>query len=247
MPISQSHYRRALEMGGCRICSIFFDAKGNLVKIANTVIVLIVMAAASLVGIFAFKKEEPFSSTLYALCMALFVSSVFYAATVLVPDIQRRKRIRRALRKQYRSFKKKCIDMFLMSANSQGYEKPEKLLDHQEFKQYFSAQTANGQSRWELVAASMDDQDCFFDEIVRGFDFLSREITHARSSVDIDDDRVEDFFVNLNRVIHGIESAKASTDDYKHFCRNLWRIFTGWDDWSGEWEEDVIETMIDKI
>jgi hypothetical protein len=76
------------------------------------------------------------------------------------------------------------------------------------------------------VATNVDDQDYIFDEIVREFDFLSREIEFARSSVNIDDEKVEDFLVNLSQVIHAIKAAEANTDDYKHFCRTLWSIFT---------------------
>lgn len=205
------------------------------------------MAIGSLIGVLALKGEDPVSSVLYATCLALFVSSIFFAVTVIAPEAKRRNRIRKGLRKQYRSFKRRCIDLFLISAKSQGYQGRDNLLNHQEFRRYFSIEVANGQSRWDLVATSIDDQDYIFDEIVREFDFLNREIEFARSSVDIDDEKVEDFLVNFSQVIHIIKAAEANSDDYKHFCRTLWSIFTRWNFIDGQLEEDIIESMIEKI
>ncbi len=121
------------------------------------------------------------------------------------------------------------------------------MLNHQEFRRYFSIKVANGQSRWDLVATSIDDQDYIFNEIVRELDFLIREIDFARSSVDINDEKVDGFLVNLSQVIHTIKAAEANSDDYKHFCRTLWSIFARWNCIDGQLEEDIIESMIEKI
>ena len=208
---------------------------------------IIFIALASLLGVILFNEEESILSLFHATCFALFVSSIFYAVTVIAPEIERSKRIRKGLRKQYRSFKRRCIDLFLISAKSQDYENREKLLDHKEFRKYFSLSLANRQSRWDLVATSIDDQDYIFDEIVREFDYLAREIDFARSSIDIDDEEVEDFLINLNQVIQTIKAAKANSDDYKHFCRTLWSIFTKSNMIDGQLEDDLIESMIERI
>ncbi len=216
-------------------------------QINSTSITLSAIAIGSLVGVLALKGDESVSSALYATCLALFVSSIFFAVTVIAPEVKRRNRIRRGLRKQYRSFKRRCIDLFLISAKSQGYQDRDNLLNHQEFRRYFSIEVVNGQSRWDLVATIIDNQDYIFDEIVRELDFFSREIEFARSSVDIDDEKVDDFLVNLSQVIHTIKAAEANSDDYKYFCRTLWSIFTRWNFMDGQLEEDIIETMIEKI
>jgi len=213
---------------------------------SNT-ITTIVIALAAISGVVALKGEDSFSSIAYATCLALFTSSVFYAVTVILPEARRRSRIKRGLNKQYRSFKKRCIDLFLIKSNSQDYQYRDNLLDHQEFRRYFNIQFANGQSRWDLVATSIDDQDYIFDEIVRELDFLDREIEFARSTVEMNDEKVEQFFINLRQGIHTIKAAEANSDDYKHFCRTLWSIFTRWNFIDGQLEEDIIETMIGEI
>jgi len=213
-------------------------------RFKSTTITTIVIALASLSGLVALKGVDSFPSIMYETFLALFTSSVFYAATVIVPETKRINKVRRGLNQQYRSFKKRCIDLFLIASKSQDYHYRDNLLDHQEFRRYFSIQIANGQSRWDLVATSIDDQDYIFREIVREFDFLDREIEFARSSVQINDEKVEQFFVNLRQVIHTIKCAEANSDDYKHFCRTLWSIFTRL---KGELEEDIIESMIKNI
>ncbi len=117
----------------------------------------------SIAGVLAFKRDEPIASVLYAVSLALLVSSIFFTVTVIAPEGKRRSRIRKGLRKQYRSFKRRCIDLFLMSAKSQDYRDRDNLLDHQEFRRYFSIEVANGQSRWDLVATSIDNQDYIFE------------------------------------------------------------------------------------
>jgi len=210
----------------------------------STTITTIVIALASISCLVALKGVDSFSSIMYETFLALFTSSVFYAATVIVPETKRINKVRRGLNQQYRSFKKRCIDLFLIASKSQDYQYRDNLLDHQEFRRYFSIQIANGQSRWDLVATSIDNQDYIFREIVREFDFLDREIEFARSSVRINDEKVEQFFINLRQVIHTIKGAEANSDDYKHFCRTLWSIFTRL---KGELEEDIIESMIKNI
>ena len=216
-------------------------------QINSTNIVLFGIVLVSIAGVLAFKRDEPITSILYAVSLALLVSSIFFTVTVIAPEAKRRSRIRKGLRKQYRSFKRRCIDLFLISAKSQDYRNRDNLLDHQEFRRYFSIEVANGQSRWDLVATSIDNQDYIFQEIVRELEFLSREIEFVRSSVDIDDEEVEDFLINLSRLIHTIKAAEANSDDYKHFCRTLWSIFTRWNVIDGQLEEDIIESMIERI
>jgi hypothetical protein len=210
----------------------------------STTITTIVIALVSISGVVALKGESSFSSIIYATCLALFTSSVFYAVTVIAPETKRRNRVRRGLNQQYRSFKKRCIDLFLIASKSQDYKYRENLLDHQEFRRYFSIRIANNQSRWDLVATSIDDQDYIFGEIVRELDLLDGEIEFARSSVEMNDEKVEQFFINLRQVIHTIKGAEANSDDYKHFCRTLWSIFARCD---GQLEEDIIESMIRDI
>lgn len=216
-------------------------------QLNSSTIATIVIALASITGVIVFKGEDSAESFAYAICLALFTSSVFYTITVIVPEANRRIRIKKGLNKQYHSFKRRCIDLFLIASNSQNYQYRENLLDHQEFRRYFSINLANNQSRWDLVATSIDDQDYIFHEIVRELDFFDREIEFARSSVEMNDEKVEQFFINLRQIIHTIKAAEANSDDYKHFCRTLWSIFTRWNFINGQLEKDIIETMIRDI
>jgi len=92
----------------------------------------------SLLGIAFVDSKENMNDVLHSVFVALLASAAFYAGTVAIPEIQRRRRIRTNLRRQYRSFKKSCIDLFLIASKSQEYDNRDNLLNPEEFKRYFS-------------------------------------------------------------------------------------------------------------
>ena len=117
-----------------------------VMRLSGSAITTVVIALASLIGVLIFENED---SLLYAVSLALFTSSIFYTFTVIVPEIRQRHRVRKRLQQQYRSFKRRCIDLFLIASQSQDYQNRENLLEHQEFRRYFSICNSNGQSRWD--------------------------------------------------------------------------------------------------
>lgn len=201
----------------------------------------------SLLGIALVDSKENMNDLLHSVFVSLFASSVFYFGTVAIPEIQRRRRIRSSLKRQYRSFKRSCIDLFLIASKSQDYDSRDNLLDPAEFRRYFSNRINESQTRWDLVATAIDDGNYLFEELVREFESLIREINYARSSVDIHDEDVQEFFSRTIDIVHRLKATKPYTDDYKYFCRNLWSIFTRRDFAKGQSEDDIIETMIEKF
>jgi hypothetical protein len=103
-----------------------------------TVLTLAGLTGLSLLGFTFVDSKENVNDVLHSIFVALLASAAFYAGTVAIPEIQRRRRIRTSLRRQYRSFKKSCIDLFLIASKSQEYENRDNLLDQEEFKRYFS-------------------------------------------------------------------------------------------------------------
>ena len=214
-----------------------------------TTITLIVITAISITGLYLVGSEEGKSNILHSIFIALLVSSIFYIGTAAIPEIQRRKRIRNGLIKKYHYFKMSCIDLFLIASNSQDYDYKdrENLLNHEEFRRYFDIRCKGTQNRWDLVATSIDDGDYIFDELVMELDLLINELKHARASVEIFDDDVDDFFTSMMQTLHRVKISKPGTDDYKYFCRTLWSIFTRWNLSDGQRQDDYIQTMIERI
>lgn len=194
-------------------------------------------------------SKESNSEVLHSIFLALLVSCIFYAGTVAIPEIQRRKRIRNGLKKKYHLFKMSCIDLFLIASNSQDYKYAdrENLLNYKEFRRYFKIRVKGTQDRWDLVATSIDDGDYIFEDLVKEFEFLIQEINYARTSVEIFDDDVDEFFSNMIQIVHHLKTTKPGTDDYKYFCRTLWSVFTRWNLSDGQREDDIIDTMIERI
>jgi len=212
-----------------------------------TIISLISVSALSISGITFIENKEGLNEILHSIFLALLVSSVFYIGTVIVPETQRRKRVRNGLVKQYRPFKKSCIDIFLIASNSQEYKDRGNLLNHQEFRRYFSIKVKGSQTRWDLVATCIDDGDYLFNELVTELEFLMKEVGFVRSSIELYDNDVEDFFNSLVQIIHRIKASVPGSDDYKYFCRTLWDIFSKCRLNEGQREYDIIETMIERI
>jgi len=212
-----------------------------------TLITLVSIIGISLIGIYVVDSKENSSEVLHSIFVALLVSCIFYTGTVVIPEVQRRKRIRNGLKKQYNSFKMSCIDLFLIASNSQDYENRENLLNYKEFRRYFTTHINSTQERWDFVATSIDDGDYIFDELVNEFEFLIQEINYARANVEIFDRDVEEFMRSMIQIVHRLKATKPGTDDYKYFCRTLWSIFTRWDLVAGQREDDIIKTMIEKV
>lgn len=208
-----------------------------------TLIVLVGITTLSIAGMIFFEQDKAF----YSISLALLVSSIFYVGTVIIPEVQRRNRIKNGLMKRYLAFKKSCIDIFLIASKSQDYQYRDNLLEPEEFKRYFFIRSENGQSRWDLVATSIDDGDYLSDELVSELEFLMREVSLVRSTIDLYDVKVEDFFSNLVQIIHKLRTTSPNSDDYKYFCRILLEIFAHWSLIDGQLEDDIFESMIEKI
>ena len=213
----------------------------------STILTLVFMFSVSLIGIAFLDSKENRIGIIHSIFIALLVSCIFYMGTAAIPEIQRRKRIRNGLHKRYRSFKKSCIDLFLIASNSQEYKNRENLLEYNEFRRYFNIRVKGSQTRWHLVATSIDNGDYIFEELLSEFEFLIREVNYARSNVEIFDEDVEEFFSKMIQIVHSLKTTKSGTDDYKYFCLTLWSIFTRWNSEAGQSEDDIIETMIERI
>lgn len=213
----------------------------------STVLTLAGLTGLSLLGIAFVDSKENMNDVLHSIFVGLLASAAFYAGTVAIPEIQRRRRIRNSLRRRYRAFKNSCIDIFLIASKSQEYDNRDNLLDPGEFRRYFSNKINESQTRWDLVATAIDDGNYLFEELVREFESLIRELSYARSIVDIHDEKVQEFLSRTIDVVHRLKATKPGTDDYKYFCRNLWGIFARWDFVTGQREDDIFETMIERI
>lgn len=191
----------------------------------STTVTLAVLVSISVFGIGFVDSKENSNEILYSVFVALLVSCICYMGTEVITEIQRRKRIRNGLTKQYLSFKKSCIDLFLIASSSQNYDNRENLLEPNEFRRYFSLRVTDSQIRWDLVATSVDRGNYVFKELVNEFEFLIRETNYARSSVELCDDDVDEFFSRMLQIVHRIKATKPGTDDYKYFWRTLWGYF----------------------
>ncbi len=219
----------------------------KITKLSFTSNILAVLTVISLIGIYFTSVDESLKSIFFPVFLALLVSVIFYVSTVAIPERQRRNRVKRMLSKQYYSFKIRCINLMLMATLSQSYPNKENLLNHEEFARYFKCRVNEEQIRWDLVTTSIDDQDYVFHGLLAELEFLIREVDHARSSIAIENEKVESFMIRLSEITYLMKMSQPSTDDYKYFSRNIWQMFSRFDPISGQTNEDLIEEMIQAI
>lgn len=175
------------------------------------------------------------------------ISAIFYFIVVYLPERQRRGRIHRSMKRQYRSFKLSCINIFLMLSNSQDYQHRHNLLEQEEFRRYFKNSNNRNENRWDAIWNGVEDNEYYLNEILYELRLLNDEINFIRSSIDIHDEEVFQFLNILSQIIHRMESTKTNYEDMKSFSRYLWEIFSGWSFIDGYRKTDLIAVMIDRI
>ena len=191
--------------------------------------------------------NKDYGLLLNTLSVGFVISTIFFFIVVYLPEMQRRSRVYRSIEKQYEQFKLSCIDTFLILSNSQEYSHREMLLDHHEFKRYFSNRNIQNQVRWDVVINEIQDKQYYLNELLYELRVLNDEIRFVRNSIDIHDEGVFSFLNKLSQIIYRMESTTRDYDSIKSFSRFLWEIFTGWSFVDGYRKTDLIRDMISRI
>lgn len=191
-------------------------------------------------------NEKAWNKIIYDLAVGALVTLIFYWLVVRLPDRQKRARLRKSLAQQYRSYKRDSIALMLsVSDGLYDGEFPDRLLDRNEFKEYFKQQVGQGQDRWDSLFNKMDAYH--FGELLRRMEMFRDEIAFVLNNVDIPGDKAFDFLKRLSRAIYRMNGLTAEYDDKEVLFRLLWEIFTGWSFVTGYQKRDIIEDTIDAI
>jgi hypothetical protein len=195
----------------------------------------------------------PFSEHAVALNKALYdvglgglVSLVFYTLLVRLPEGQRRRRIKRSLKENYRSFKRDCIATILSYADgTYAYDLVDQLADQKAFRDYFQEEVEDGQDRWDRFINKLDERG--HQELLTTMEIFRDEIAFVLNNTDIPRDKPFEFFKRLARVIYSNKDTDVGYDSIKPFARFLWSVLSGFDFVSGYRETDIVEEMIRAI
>jgi hypothetical protein len=221
---------------------------------------LVVLSAISLATMF-FASEDSFArhylcliacmrsehatalnKILYDIAAAFLVSTIFYFLVVWSPDLLKRRRMKRVLHAQYKSFKTGCIEILLgLADGSYDSQLPEKLIPQSAFRDYFNDE------RWYAVANKLEAEGYWIEKLVNRMEVLRGDVLFVLNNTDIADDQSYEFFHRLSSVIYTRKNVDPEYDGVKSLCRFLWNVFSGWSFVDGYAKSDIIEDMIKAI
>lgn len=182
----------------------------------------------------------------YDLGAGSIVTLLFYVLVVRIPDRQKRLRIQRNFRRQYKEFKEDCIGLILSVADgSYEWGRHEELSNFKAFRKYFQESVGNGQDRWGRFFNNLDERS--LGEIVTYMEIFREQTEFVLASIYISDERPFAFFQRLTSIIARVRKSNADYDSKKEFLRFLWEIFAAASNVSGYLEHDVIGRAIEQI
>ena len=191
-------------------------------------------------------KANVLYKALYDFGMGGLVSVLFYWLLVRLPEDAKRRRVRRSLERQFRSFKVECLSVILGTVD--GLIDPETvrgLLDQKEFRAYFKTKVSPDQDRWHVFLNRLDPTG--LRNIIFQTELLREEVNFAVSAVDIPNDEAFDFLKRLSRVLQSVRDADVSYDEIGPLARFLWTVFSGFDFVTGYQQEDAVSKTIGSI
>lgn len=183
----------------------------------------------------------------YDLSVGFIVSAIFYWVVVYLPERRREEMVGWELQRQYDTFKRDCISIFLILSKSQSYPNKEALLDQEEFRRYFKNKNETGEARWDAIFNGLQENKFYLRGIVFRLRLLGDEIKFARSTLNVIDPGVYEFFGNLSREIDSMGLIGEDSEDLKALVRFLWQVFAGWDWDVGYRRSDFIREMLKKV
>ncbi len=185
---------------------------------------------------------------IYDLGIGGLISLVFYGLLVRLPEFERRRRIKRRLRQQYRLFKKDCIATILgVVDGTYDPDLVDELLDQNKFRDYFKQKVSNSQEKWHVFLNEIRDHN--LRELIVTMEIFRAEVLYVLNTTDVPNDEPFTFLKRLSAAMYSMTHTATLEYDYsvKQLSRFLWEVLAGWDWITGYRQKDVVEEMIRSI
>ncbi len=148
---------------------------------------------------------------LYDFAAGCVITVMFFWLLVRWPELQKRKRIKKSFRTQYRTFKLACIENFLAVADG-GFDAtlPETLLPIEQFRAYFKQEVGGGTTRWDEVANKMTPY--YLEATLSRMEILRQEISFVIYNTDISEGEAFELSKRLSQAMLMQRNATADYD-----------------------------------
>lgn len=224
----------------------------NLRTSINNSIGLIAVVFVATMGLFyslyIYDANNVWAALLFTASTSILTAYIFYVVVVYLPDRKRKKAIKTSFKYHFSDFKRIAIGMFIGAVEgAYSEEDVEPLFDIKKFKEYFKEQVGEGQTRWDVVATKIDNDETFRDDLLVEMEILRSEILFVLNNVYIDDENVYSFLKDFSTIIYRNREISYDDREAKALCQMLWQMFSGWSWNKGYSEEDVFQLVLDRI
>lgn len=190
--------------------------------------------------------ENPRIVFLNEIFKGFLISYLFYIFVYLYPKYSEKEIIKDNLRRHIKSFKEGIIQDFLTILD---YSEPSKLTseltDIKKFRMYFSESYSETQTKWDKVLDELDLNPEYVKQITDQLQLLREELGIIIAKIQIEDQDLYELLKTFSRHIYHIRSRDQLDADA--LSRFFWPVFAGWDVLLGYQDEDLLETIIQKI
>jgi hypothetical protein len=245
--------------------NIAAGARDERMKLSTAL--LVILAFCSLVAVLVFYEKPVLADALcrqvvcpgwglhqrwgklfYDLGLTSLTSLIFYWILVVVPENQRRERLRRSMTQNYRLFREDVVSTLLgIIQRSYSVGQVRELATSQRaFRDFFhSPSDAEGQEWWHAVQNRIREHH--IASLTIALELFRDEIAFLLNNADVRDDEAFAFFRRLSDAITSAKVPNATDSPADAILGFIWQALSGWNAVSGYPEHDVIADMIRKI
>ncbi len=187
-----------------------------------------------------------YNDTILNLSSGYAISVFFYGLVVYLPELSRRKRIRKHALLAYKGFRRKIITQILFaSGKTVSMDDLEELSDPLKFDEYWRFDETGSGMRYYEFLNGLDDY--YAARIAMELEVLRDEIQFVLNAVDIDDEKAFSYLRNLSAFAYDMSKTGADYDEQKRWGNFLWELLVPWDREKQKLLKDPIIEALEKI
>lgn len=185
----------------------------------------------------------------YDIGLGLLLSTMFYWLLVKLPDVRKRRRLRRHLQASYRRFRREITIQLLFAtteSRSVSYDLVDKISLMAAFRSHFKEPSTQVEgNRWHDVANGINSS--IRDDIAVAMTIFRDDVSYVLNNTEVDDELSFETLHQLQRMVNIVVLNPMRPDDDRNLLSFLWQVMAGWDWVKGYPEQDRFQRIIDRI
>lgn len=207
--------------------------------------IIALSGVASGAGLYFLPKDSAF----YGVLQSYFAGSVFWMFVVVIPEIRQKRAVHVFMVNRYKEFRLSLIEIFLQAAGAWEFERAEKLLEPEKFREFFSKKVdPNKVDLLQVAESGMDGCPTFFGDIKVHFKHFIDEIDFAMLKIVSSDTWMFEELNFLRRRLYDLFNLSCyKADPSKYLGQFFWNTLGWWNEVYGDRPNDWIAEAIEKL